>query len=369
MDVVGDILLALVGVGLVFVVFDSALRTFVLPRGSRSVLTSFVFVTVRHVFNLFARESHTYQRRDRVMALYAPVALLFLTFVWIALVLVGYIFLFRAVSVDTWRMAFKLSGSSLFTLGFAPPPDNVGSEILVFTEAAAGLAVLALLISYLPTIYSAFSRREVPVARLAVRGGNPPSGAQILARAQRMQRFNLLDEVWVEWSTWFAELEETHTSLAMLTFFRSPRHDRSWVTAAGAVLDAASLYNSACAVPWSPNAGACVRGGYLALRSIADYFGIEYDPDPAPTDPISIAREEFDEACRELEDAKLPLHDDRDKAWADFNGWRVNYDVVLLALATITMAPYAPWSSDRSLRYRRPRIVRRRRPAREQEPT
>jgi len=364
-DVAGDVMLVLLGVALIFAVFDSALRTFVLPRGVTTLLTRFVFVTLRQGFNFFARESRTYERRDRIMALYAPLGLLVLVLVWITLVFAGYVCLFRAISVDSWRQAFKLSGSSLFTLGFVTPPDNLPSDILVFTESAAGLAVLALLIAYLPTIYNAFSRREVLVARLAVRGGNPPSGVEILTRAQRMQRFNLLDELWVEWSTWFAELEETHTSLAILTFFRSPRHDRSWVTAAGAVLDAASLYNSVCAVPWSPNAGALVRGGFTALRAVGDVFGIQYDPDPAPTDPISIAREEFDEACRVLEDARLPLKDDRDQAWHDFNGWRVNYDAVLLALAALTMAPYAPWSSDRSLRYRRLRIVRRPRVSRQ----
>ena len=44
---------------------------------------------------------------------------------------------------------------------------------------------------------------------------------------------------------------------------------------------------------------------------------------------------------------------DRDAAWFDFTGWRVNYDVALLGLAGFVMVPYAPWSSDRSLRYRR----------------
>ena len=69
---------------------------------------------------------------------------------------------------------------------------------------------------------------------------------------------------------------------------------------------------------------------------------------PSPTDPISISREEFDTACDELANAGVPLKLDRDQAWRDFAGWRVNYDAVLLALATLTMAPEAPWSSDRA---------------------
>ena len=46
----------------------------------------------------------------------------------------------------------------------------------------------------------------------------------------------------------------------------------------------------------------------------------------------------------------MPLKADKDQAWRDFAGWRVNYDQPLLALAAMIRAPYAPWSSDRSVR-------------------
>ena len=347
------------GVALVVAVIDSALRTFVLPRGARTPLTRIVFTILREIFDLIASPAKTYERRDRIMALYAPIGLLLLVAVWLVMVMTGYLLLFRALSVDTWERAFELSGSSIFTLGVVAPPEGVGHHALVYSEAAVGLGVVALLISYLPTIYNAFSRREVLVAKLATRAATPPSGVELLTRAQGMQRLNLMDEVWSEWQSWFAELEETHTSLAVLTFFRSPQAQRSWVTAAGAVLDGASLYNSALAMPWSPNAGACIRSGFTALRTIAGFYGFAYDPDPLPTDPISIARDEFDEAFRAFEAANLPLKDDRDQAWRDFQGWRVNYDSVLLALAGLTMAPYAPWSSDRSMSRRS--LLRRRR--------
>jgi hypothetical protein len=120
------------------------------------------------------------------------------------------------------------------------------------------------------------------------------------------------------------------------------------------------LHNSVVEVPWSPQAGLCIRSGFLALRSVADYFGVPFDPDPAPTDPISVVRTEFDEACRELEAGGLRLKTDRDQAWRDFSGWRVNYDRPLVALSGLLMAPYAPWSSDRSLRFRVPVRSRRR---------
>ncbi len=357
-----DVALVLGGALLVLAVLDSAIRTFVLPRGASTFLTRSVFAGLRGVFSLFARESHTYERRDRVMAMYAPIGLLALVCVWAILAIVGFALIF-ATSVDarSWREAFELSGSSFFTLGFVLPPNDVPSFIVTFLEAGTGLGLLALLIAYLPTIYNAFSRREVAVARMATLGGTPPSGAEILTRYAAIGWNDHLPDLWAEWEVWFAELSETHTSLAVLSFFRSPSPHRSWVTAAGAVLDGASLAQSTLSVPWSPQAGLCIRSGSLALREIATYFAMPFDDDPAPTDPISIAQEEFDEVYERLRSAGAPVRPDREQAWRDFSGWRVNYDSVLIGLAGLTMAPYAPWSSDRSLRYQRPSVLRGRR--------
>jgi len=348
---VTDALLGLAGALLVVIVLDSALRSFVLPRSVVQPLTRAVALAVRRVFDVVLRPTRTYEARDRIMALYVPILVVVLPVVWLITVVVGYVLLFRAIETSSWRHAFDFSGSSLMTLGFTKP-GTVPGTILALTEAAIGLAVIALLIAFLPAIYGAFSRREVLVAKLAARGGNPVSGVEILVRARKMERFHLLDELYVDWQTWFAEVEESHTSLAFLPLLRSPRAERSWITAAGAVLDSAALYNAVVDVPWSPDAGYCVRAGFTALRSISDVFGIPYDADPAQTDPISIARDEFEEACRALERAEIALKANKEQAWIDFNGWRVNYDAPLLGLAGLVMAPYAPWSSDRSLRYR-----------------
>jgi len=343
------------GVGVLFLVVDSALRTFVLPRGATPLVSRGVFVGLRIVFKVVARGARTYNGRDSVMALYGPVGLLLLPGAWMVMVLAAFTAMFHAVGVHGFERAFEMSGSSLLTLGFVQP-DDLPTNILAFLEAAIGLALLGLLIAYLPTIYAAFSRREVQVAQLEVRAGNPPSGVQVLVLAQRMERFHLLDDFWRTWQLWFTELEETHTSLGVLSFFRSPVGHRSWVTASGAVLDAASLRLAAVDLPFDPEAGICVRAGFFALRAVADYFGVPFDADPAPTDPISVTRDEFLEACDELVAAGIPVRADREAAWRAFAGWRVNYDRALLGLAGFVMAPYARWSSDRSLRFRRARM-------------
>ena len=370
MHVLTTLLWFVLGVGLVILVFDSALRTFVLPRGATPIVSRFTFISLRTVFNAIAQMARSYNGRDSVMALYGPVGLLMLPAVWMLMVLGAFTAMFHALGVRGFERAFEMSGSSLFTLGFVRPPD-LATNVFAFLEAAIGLGLLGLLIAYLPTIYASFSKREVQVAQLEVRAGNPPSGVNVLIQAQRMERFHLLDDFWRSWQAWFTELEETHVSIGVLSFFRSPVGHRSWVTASGAVLDAASLRLAAVDLPFDPEAGICVRAGFFALRAVADYFGMAYDADPHPGDPISISKDEFLEACDALVEAGLPVHADRDAAWIAFTGWRVNYDVPLLGLAGFVMAPYAPWSSDRSLRYRRatPRRGRRRTSAGEAGPS
>ena len=346
--IVARILAFLFGLSVVVYVITSAIRTFVLPRSAFDKLTSVTFFTVRSLFNMRLRTMSSYEEKDRVLALFAPVGLIALPGVWLVSILFGYTAMLWGVTGQAWYAAYKLSGSSLFTLGFAIV-DNFVTTTLMFSEAAIGLFLLSLLIAYLPTMYAAFSKREEAVTMLEVRAGSPPSAVEMFRRFHALQRMDQLNELWTSWEVWFVELEESHTSLAALNFYRSPRPHRSWVTAAGAVLDAAALHSSTLDVLKDTQADLCIRSGYLALRYIADFFGIEYDPDPKPDDPISVSRAEFDIAYDTLANAGVPLKTDRDQAWRDFAGWRVNYDRVLVGLAHITMAPYAPWSSDRAL--------------------
>jgi hypothetical protein len=355
-NVAVNVAVLIVGAAVVLATVGSAVRTVVLPRGIPAKLSSFVFVTVRRVFNLRLRRVESYGDRDRIMASYAPLALLLLAVAWLVIVLGGYSAMFWALGAHPVREALTLSGSSLFTLGFDRPPD-LPKTVLTFTEATLGLSLAALLITYLPSLYAAFSRREAMVTLLEIRAGGPPSGVAMIERYYRIHSFKDLDEAWPTWESWFVELEETHTSLPSLVFFRSPQPDHSWVTAAGAVLDAAALFRS-CVPEHQPRADLCLRSGYLALRRIADFFGIPYEPDPNADDPITVARDEFDAAYDRLADAGISLREDRDQAWRDFKGWRVNYDSVLVTLAALVMAPYAPWSSDRSVAFR-VRVLRR----------
>lgn len=321
----------------------SAVRTIILPRSANDAVTRLAFRVVRAILNLVAPPGRTYAWRDRVYAYFGPVGLLFAALTWILMVFVGFTFIYWGTGTATLDQAARESGSGLLTLGFFSPQGSVQTS-LTFIEAVLGLGLAALLVTYLPTIHSAFSRREVAVNLLEVRADSPPSAVAMLLRFQRLGRWEALHLEWERWEVWFAELEESHTSIAALAFYRSPRPTNSWITAAGAVMDAGALSRSLLAIPKDVQADLAIRAGFVALRSISDYFGITYDPRPKQDDPTSISRESFDAAAAELEAAGLPLVADRDQAFRDFNGWRVNYDRTLLALSRMVVAPEAHWN-------------------------
>jgi hypothetical protein len=354
------VIAGLVGVAVIAFTTASAVQTFVVPRGTPMLLTRWVLLAVRAIFIMSMQGLRDYSARDRVMAMFAPTALIALPVAWMALILNGFVPLYWAFGGGTWKDAFMASGSGLLTLGFHPPA-NWWTGVLSMIEAGFGLGLLALLISFLPSIYTCYSRRERLVTALEVEAGSPPSAPELLVRLLEIRGLPLIHTYWPVWMRWFNDIEETHSTTPILVYFRSPAPERSWVTAAGAVLDSAALTLSALELDRpQPDAELCIRSGYLALRRIGDYFVMPYDPDPGPDTPVSVTREEFDEACRRLAEAGATLRADRDQAWRDFTGWRVTYEEPLLRFASLCMAPPAPWSSDRPIHFNRLPVTRRR---------
>ena len=113
-------------------------------------------------------------------ALYAPVSLVSLPLVWMILMVVAFTFVFWGTGTLTFQQAFEISASSLTTLGFSEP-DGTGRIWLAFIEATIGLGLVALLISYLPTIFTAYNGREKGIIRLRPIAGAPPSATRASA--------------------------------------------------------------------------------------------------------------------------------------------------------------------------------------------
>jgi hypothetical protein len=353
----------LLGCALIFTAIRSAVRTFVVPRGAPTDrLTRWIFISVRILIELPLRRAPK-AKRERALAYFAPLALLTLPIVWLACVLLGYAAIYWALDSRSWSTSLTTSRFSLLNLG-----SNVGSipagSAIAFSETVISLLLAAILVSYLPAIYGAFSQREQVVTGLTTLAGSPPSPVRLIKRFHLIKGMGHIADQWPIWQAWFEQIEESHTALVPLVFYRSPQPDRSWVTAAGAILDTASIVASTLDRPRDPRAELCIRAGYLSLQRVAAPLGIPFNNDPAPTDPINVTRAEYDAVYDELAAMGVPVKEDRDQTWRDFAGWRVNYDAALIGLAVITSAPNGVWSSDR-VPYHRPLLVSPRRYARQ----
>lgn len=331
----------IIGFLLQLMILDAAIRTFLLPRVANVRLSRWVARLVGVIFRMIARTSKSYSVRDRILSLYASIVLLSYQTLWLVVSLVAFALGFVAAGAQSFLFAFKLSGSSLFTLGTSAAPGDL--NILQFIEAAVGLTLLALLIAFIPTLYAAFQRREFSVSRLSVRSGIPATPWGILEFAQSVESYDRLDELWREWEQWFIEVGETHTTLPILNYYRSPSVNQTWIGAAASVLDAAALFNAAVDTKPSPTAGLCIRSGWLTLRRLADYFKIPYPTTLNRSVHVSISREEFDIVIARLERGGVPIVVDREAAWLDFVGWRVNYDAIIEACYDLFTCPRTDW--------------------------
>jgi hypothetical protein len=351
--VVGRDFAAAFGILLIWVAGRSVIATVVVPRRIRSGLTRAVGILVDRPFHSVADRFDSYEPRDRILAAEAPLQLILLIVVWLAVFEVGFaLLLWRFMGAAGLPGAFDLAGSSLCTLGYLIP--STGTQRGVADVASfVGLGTVALQIGYLPTLYAAFNRRESLVTMLDSRAGLPSWGPELLARTHYglgsgVSAMEELPELFKDWERWSADVSESHATYLALLNFRSPRPLSSWLTAQLAVLDAAALYLSL--VPDAPGAVAarlCLRGGFTCLGTLARARGFAIPEEADPNDGISLSYEEFVDAIDRLAVVDFPVGRSSEDAWIEFVGWRINYEGAAYALARAVDAPPALWSGPR----------------------
>ncbi len=325
----------------------SVVGALVVPRATTSRLSAWLAGLTRGAFAAMARRQRDYVDRDRTLAYLAPVFLLLRLAVWSSLLILSYALILWPLIRGSFPAALRLSGSSMFTLGFAATRGGPATAV-VFAEAATGLVMVALQISYLPTLYAAYNRRERLVTMLESSGGAPAWGPEILARHALIGSLDSLPALYSRWEEWAADVAESHSSYSTLLYFRSPDPLRSWVLGLLAVMDAAALHLALCPLSAPAQARPLLRMGTVCLRAVAEVAEIPFDPDPHPEDPLQLTEREFADAVIRMERAGWVVERTPGGAWPHFRGWRVNYEGIAWALADLVAAPPGPWSGPRS---------------------
>lgn len=340
------VLALLVGLVVTFETFGSVVQTVIVPRATTSRISAVLAVGVQGGLGRLARTRSDFLRRDEILAQGAPLFLVLRLVVWIGLLVGGFTLLFWGSGTATPAEAVRLSASSILPLGLTHASSGLETAI-AFLESAAGVIVVALQISYLPSLYSSFNRRETLVTMLDSSSGSPPWGPEILARHALIDNQDHLAALYHDWEQWAADITESHTSYSTLLYFRSPEPRTSWVLALLACLDAAAMQLSLNPLTAPAAARPFLRMGIVCLRSLARVSNIPYRSDPMPDDPVELTYEEFEEAVsRVLQVGWVPERTTAE-AWPHFRGWRVNYEAIAYQMAALVDAPPGPWSGSR----------------------
>jgi hypothetical protein len=340
------------GILIVVAGWQSVIGTLIVPRPVGSWLTRMTDHAVVAAYVAVTRPVRDWVRRDRILATQAAAVLICQLVAWLGSFLLGFTLLLWPLNGRSITASLTNAGSSLFTLGFSEPPGTTPA-VVVFIAAASGMVVIALQIGYLPTLYSAFNRRETLVTLLNSRGGPPIWGPELLARTHYalgsgVSTLNTLPDLYEEWERWAADVAESHTTYLPLVRFRSPQPYSSWVISLLAVLDSAALMLSLAPeqAPIVP-ARLCLRSGFRTLTRIGQAMGIDLPDEADPDAGITLTYEEFLDAIARLDKVGFPTTRDAKDAWPDFVGWRVNYERAAYAIAEQIDAIPALWSGPR----------------------
>jgi len=338
---------AVVGLLLALLTTASVVRNLVIPRSRPGGLARAVDRFVDRVFVTLTRRCQTYETRDEVLAGQAAAYLVAVLVAWLTSYLVAF-----ALQLWPWTHdigeSFREAASSMLTLGFAST-QRAGPTALDALAALAGLVVVAVQIAYLPSLYSAFNRRETEITLLGARAGTPAWGPELLARTRYgvRTRTDDLPDFYAGWERWAADVAESHANYPVLVRFRSPQPLSSWLVGLLAVLDSAAMHLSLCPSQERYETRQCLRMGFTALRQIGVALGLPVDFDPDPDQPLTLTYDEFRQGVARLEEVGFPIERSAEDAWPHFRGWRVNYESLAYSLAWATDAVPALWSGPR----------------------
>src|SRR5579871_3341206 len=243
---------AIAGLLIVLLTLWEAFESIILPRRvTRPLRLARMFYRITwKVWTLGNKCFRSSSLRERHLSYYGPLSLLGLFATWAALLVFAFALLQWAGGsamntpgeAVTFRTDLYMSGTTFFTLGLGDiTPRTMLARVITVAEGGTGFAFLGLMISYLPTLYGAFSQRELNISLLDARAGSPPTAGELLRRHAHFEDNQVLAPYLQDWETWAAQLMESHLSYPVLCYFRSQHDNQSWLAAFAAVLDVSAL--------------------------------------------------------------------------------------------------------------------------------
>jgi hypothetical protein len=138
-----------------------------------------------------------------------------------------------------------------------------------------------------------------------------------------------------EWENWTAEVLDSHVAYPLLGYFRSSHDNISWISALGAVLDAAALVVTTIKGVPRGQAEITKRVGAHLVEDISNVLRVHGDS-------ASVDRDRFRDVYDRLAKAGYDL-EAFDDAWQKFEHSRSTYAGRLEAMADFWATPATAW--------------------------
>ena len=183
--------------------------------------------------------------RERFLVPFGPASLVGLLAVWVALLVTGWGLIWWGLQshiegIDGIWSGIYFSGVTFLTIGYGDiVPLGAGSRMLAVVEGLSGILTTAMVIGLLPTLFSAYARREATVVTLDDLTDEVTSEGLVRAYAAGGD-LGPLEDQFERWEQWCADVYDSHRAYPMLVLFRSRRPGASWTTALTIMVETAA---------------------------------------------------------------------------------------------------------------------------------
>jgi hypothetical protein len=338
-----EVLAVVAGLALVLATAGDAVSTLVTTRRRRGRLwpTPVYYRWSWRAWRAVGRRASP-ELREGFLGSYGPLSLLGLLVLWVLLLVAGWGAVWwglrsRVTGIDGYLDAVYFAGVGFFTVGFGDIlPVGDLARLLVIGEAFMGLVTMALVIGYLPTLYGAYSRREVQLLTLDDLSDEPTTPVGFLEACHAAGGVEGIAAAFASWERWCDDVYDSHTTYPMLALFRSRQPGQSWLTGLAVVLDAAAI--SLAAIDGA-RAGPAARLWRRASRLLHTFQLLpavgtrEAEPAGSPGD-----EDRFRAAYQRLGKLGLPLHP-YGQAWDELRRLRAGYYPELVAATELLLVP------------------------------
>ncbi len=351
----GQLFIGAGGAVLIFLTLMDAFETIVLPRRvTRGIrFTRFFYRRTWTPVRAIGKCIQNRKVRETFLSYFGPISLLLLLVLWAVGLVTGFAMLqygagshvaFSAGSAEriTFRSLLYMSGSTFFTLGIgnAATPESGLARAMAILEAGTGFGFLGIVIGYLPVIYGNFSQREINITLLDSRAGSPPTATELLIRFGPCKNNQAtIDQFFLGWERWSAELLESHLSYPVLAYFRSQHDNQSWIAALTSILDSSALLIAGVDGFRSYQAKLTFAMARHAVADLAQIFRIP----PKPLKQDRLPPEEFERMAALLAERSLLLNRG-DAARTKLADLRAMYEPYVGVLSEVFLMPLPPWA-------------------------